>query len=134
MVDFDVISLVIHWVSVIVVALVGTMASSFLVTIGSGEHWGKLRFRNGFIKFWRLFVYFMIEVLLLAFIVEWGSPLVETYLHTQLDYIIGISSAIFGVFFLWFVYTLDCDIKTQYKWAFPTICFAIAFLNLILIR
>lgn len=129
--DSNTISIVIHYISIILGAFIGTMVSGFLVTIGK-PHWGKLNPKGDFIGLWRLFGYFVFEVLVIAFVFEWGSPLIDTYLHIYLDYIIGISSAVFGIFFIWFVYTLDYDIKTQYKWAFPTICFTIAFLNLIL--
>lgn len=110
--------------------LVSIMVGSIVI---SGEGWGKIRGSNRFAKFWSLFLYVIIEVLAWLFISDPLTACIQSLLYQNIGFIIGITTAVLGTFFWWFVYTLSYDIKTQWKWIVPVVCYGITALNLLVL-
>lgn len=115
----------------LIFSLVSIMAGSVVI---SGQGWGKIRGKNKFAKFWSLFLYFIIEVLVWVLISDSLIAYVQGLLYRNIGFTTGITTAVLGAFFYWFVYTLDYDIKTQWKWVLPVVCIGITILNLLALR
>jgi phosphoglycerol transferase MdoB-like AlkP superfamily enzyme len=113
--------------------MVSAIISDLIVTVNSG-HFGKIFFDSKFIKFWRLFLYFILLLSSFAILSEWLSPFVDAFMFSYLKYYFGISSLIIGLFFVWFVYAFDFNIKTQNKWLFAVICFVVTAINIIIVN
>lgn len=133
MFDQDIVSVFVFIDSGIVGGLLGTMCSGLLVSM-KGEHKGKIRRNNQWAGFWRLFGFAVIEAVFIWFFFALLSPFMESFLREILIYNLGIVSFVVGLFFIWFVYSFDFDFKTQWKWIFPIVCFAISVLNWVLVN
>jgi len=94
-----------------------------------GEGWGKIRFQNRFAPFWKLFVYFLLEIVAYVALTDMATDYIEGILLANSQCLLGITSGVLGTFFLWFVYSFDFDIRTDKKWVFPLVCYGIAVLN-----
>jgi hypothetical protein len=99
------------------------MIGSF-VLIGHG--FGKIRTSGKFKGLWTLFGYAVLEAI--AFVMLQGptTSIIELFLTTQARYISGITAAMFGTFFVWFVRALDLRITRDYRWILPVVCYGIA--------
>lgn len=137
MIAFNLLSLIKHDTIYYTALILGGMASAILsdliVTIRT-PHFGKIFFDNRFIGFWRLFLYSILLLGLLTILFEWLSPYFDAFLNANLTYYFGISAFIIGLFFCWFVYAFDYDVKTQWKWVFPLVCFLITILNIVILN
>ena len=100
-----------------------------LVISGSGRHWAKLRSGREFIPFWKFVRYLVAETILIAVGSQYIGPWVESQLIANSKFLLGITTGVFGTFFLWIVHTGDFNIKTQRKWILPTICYIVTLVN-----
>lgn len=122
-----------HYTGLLLGTLISAVVSDLIVTVRS-PHFGKIFVNNHFIGFWRLLGYTLLIAGLFTLLLEVLSPYIDTFMYASLNYYFGISTFVFGIFFLWFVYAFDYDIKTQWKWAFPVICFGIFILNIVVLN
>jgi len=109
-------------------ALLSLMIGS-IVTVGQG--WGTILRSRTFAPFWKLFAFFFLEILAYVVLQDAAIGIIEQFLRTNILYVTGLTSALIGVFFLWFVYSFGFSLKTQYKWAFPVICILISVGNIV---
>ncbi len=122
-----------HYTALVLGTMVSAIISDFIITIRS-HHFGKVFFNNKFIKFWYLFFYSILLIISLVILFDVLSPYMDAFMLSNLNYYFGISTAVFGSFFLWFVYAFDYDIKTQRKWVFPLVCFLITISNIVILN
>jgi len=94
-----------------------------------GEGWGKIRRGKQFVGFWKLFAYLVLEAIIVTFASDFVISNIEMFLLAHLEYLVGITTAVLGTFFIWFVYTFDFNIRTQNKWVFPLVCYIITVAN-----
>ena len=106
--------------------LCSLMAGSLVIT---GDGWGKIRTGGQFVRFWKLFAYFLLEVVLFTYVPPFLARLFQEWLKQNSRYVLGITTGIFGTFFLWVVRTWDYDIRTQGKWIVPAVCYLISIAN-----
>lgn len=93
------------------------------------NHNGKLRDDNEWAGFWSLIGYLLFSVLVSVVVSFVASPFIADFLLMNFAYVVGITTGILGTFFVWFVYSFDYDITTQWKWAFPLISYLVTAIN-----
>jgi hypothetical protein len=111
--------------------MVSLMLGSVVIV---GDGWGKIRFGNEVAPYWKLFGYAIAEIIIYSWLSNPLTNMLEAFLMENLPFAIGIFTFVLGIFFVWFVYTFDFDIRTDYKWAFPVVCFLITGANVFLFR
>ena len=94
-----------------------------------GEHWGKLPWSERFESPLKCFVWLVGFSIIGLTIVQFVSPLVENWLYTNASYLVGTTSGILGVFYVWFIMSGDWSFKTDFKWVPPILFFGTTVLN-----
>jgi len=127
----DLLSSIISFLAEWFLLLGSFMVGSFVIW---GRGWAKLRPNREFIEFWDFIKYLFAFTIVLTISLMFLTPIIERLLYLYSAYLAGITSAITGIFFVWIVYTGDFDIRTQWKWLFVVICFAILALNILVVN
>jgi hypothetical protein len=96
-----------------------------------GEHWGKLPWSERFQSPLKCFAWLLGFIVLALLVTHFASPLVEEWLYGNVVYLVGITAGIIGMFYVWFIWSGDWDITTDFKWVPPLAFYGITFLNLL---
>jgi hypothetical protein len=104
------------------------MSSGLIVTMG--EHKGKIRFNDKWASLWKLFGGAFLEVVFLSIFFAYLYPFAEAFFKNTLPLSIGITSAVIGLFFIWFLHAFDFDLTKRFRWVFPLVCFLITIANI----
>ncbi len=87
-----------------------------------GDHWGKVAWDDRFQDPLRLFLWLVVGIGLGVLITHFTEPLLETYLLAHAAYLPGITSLVFGIFYVWFIESGEWDITGDWKWL-PVVAF-----------
>jgi hypothetical protein len=111
--------------------LTSTMIGTYVVF---GKGWAKTILENRFESFWKSVGMLFLSIVFLVIISDPATAQIEAWLVANTQYAIGATTGVIGAFFVWLVVTSGYDIKTQWKWVVPAICFGITLLNWFVLR
>jgi len=97
-----------------------------------GDHWGKLPWSEKFKSPERVFAWLLIFAAIALLATDFLSPSLQSYQFANVDNLPGITSGVIGAFYVWFFYSGDWDLRRNYRWVPPLVCFALTAANIYL--
>lgn len=94
-----------------------------------GKHRATIIGEGEFIDFWKAAALVIIPILLLVLISDTAVSFIDVILFQYAAYSFGVTVAVVGTWFTWLVLSNEYDLKEDWKWAFPALCYAMTGVN-----
>jgi len=107
--------------------LLGIVVGNFVVW---RNHWGKVPWDERFKSPLKLFMWLLIFAGIGLLTTDYVAPFLTNFLQTNVSYLTGITSFVLGTFYVWFIWSGNWSITTNYKWVLPAVCYLITVANM----